>query len=158
MPALTRCSQVEEVPDGDGDAVAHGRQGGSGVQHIGSKVRQLPGFVIAEAGEANRLGHLAGVCTVHPVHVSPDGDLAGLKECADCGGRIVASVTLQSRDLQQCMSSQSSLETYDMLHNTYNPGKILGAPPPPPPPPPTARSATIYPLPKGCALQVTCTM
>ena len=100
MPALTGCSQVEEVPDCNRDAVAHGRQGGSGVKHIGPKVGQLPGFMVAQAGQAHSLGHLAGVCTVHPIHIGPDGDLAGLEERANCGSRVVASITLQSGDLQ----------------------------------------------------------
>lgn len=78
--ALTESRQVEEVPDGDGDAVSHGREGGPGVEHIGPKVRQLPGFMVAEAGQADSLGYLAGVSAVHPIHIGPDGDLAGLEQ------------------------------------------------------------------------------
>lgn len=98
---LTRSSKVEEVSDGDGNAVAHGGEGGSGVQHIGAKIGQLPGFMVAQASQADSFRHLPGVCAVHPVYICPDGDLASLEERSDDGGRVVTAVTLQCGHLSK---------------------------------------------------------
>lgn len=49
---------VEEVADGDGDAVLHGGHGGARVQHTGAKVAELPGFMVAQALQAHSLAHL----------------------------------------------------------------------------------------------------
>ena len=83
---LTRSSKVEEVSDGDGDAVAHGGEGGSGVQHIRAKIGQLPGFMVAQASQADSFWHLPGVCAVNAINIRPDGDLASLEERSDNGG------------------------------------------------------------------------
>lgn len=58
----TWCCEVEEVPDADGDVVLHGRQGGARVQHIGTKVAELPGLMVGQAGQAHGLRNLAGIC------------------------------------------------------------------------------------------------
>ena len=58
QPVLTWLPLVEEVTDGDGNAVAHGRQRGTWVHHAGAKVAQLPSLMVAQAGEADCLRYL----------------------------------------------------------------------------------------------------
>ena len=56
----TWCVCVEEIPDGNGDLVAHGWQCGAGVQHVGAKVAQLPGLVVGQGGQTHSLRDLGG--------------------------------------------------------------------------------------------------
>ena len=101
MLKLTRSSKVEEVSDGDGNAVAHGGEGGSWVQHIGAKIGQLPGFMVAQASQADSFRHLPRVCAVDPIYICPDGDLASLEERSNNGGRVVTAITFQCSHLSK---------------------------------------------------------
>lgn len=98
---LTGSRKIEEVPDGNGNAVAHGRKSSSRVQHIGAKIGQLPSFVVAQASKAYSFRHLPRVCAVHSIYICPNGDLAGLEKCPDNGCRVVAAVALQRSDLSK---------------------------------------------------------
>jgi hypothetical protein len=53
--------EVEEVPDGYRDLVAHGRQSGARVQHVGTKVAQLPGLVVGQRRQTHSLWDLRGI-------------------------------------------------------------------------------------------------
>lgn len=99
--AGARGVKVEEVADDDGDAILHRRQRGARVQHIGAKVRQLPGLVVRHGLQAHRLGHLTGVCRVDTVNVCPDADLPAARERAKYCGRVVRAISPESGDLHE---------------------------------------------------------
>ena len=59
MAGMRTCGgAVEEVADGDGDAVLHGGHGRARVQHAGAKVAELPRFMVAQALQAHSLAYL----------------------------------------------------------------------------------------------------
>ena len=59
-PQITWCVQVEEVSDGDRYLVAHGRQRGAWVQHVGTKVAELPRLIVCQGGQTHCLRDLGG--------------------------------------------------------------------------------------------------
>mmetsp|Transcript_12594 Transcript_12594/g.33508 ORF Transcript_12594/g.33508 Transcript_12594/m.33508 type:complete len:214 (-) Transcript_12594:1025-1666(-) len=74
-----RCVEVEEVSQHDRNVVLHRRERRRRVQHVCSKVAQLPSLVVRQSGQADSLAHLSRIRTVHAVNIRPDGDHAALE-------------------------------------------------------------------------------
>mmetsp|Transcript_16061 Transcript_16061/g.46004 ORF Transcript_16061/g.46004 Transcript_16061/m.46004 type:complete len:364 (+) Transcript_16061:1175-2266(+) len=100
IPADDRARRgpVEEVPAAHRDVELHGRDGRLRVQHLRTKIRQLPRLVICELLEAHGVFDHPRVGRVDAVHVRPDGDSPAPEQSAHDGGRVIRAIPLECCD------------------------------------------------------------
>ncbi len=92
----SRAPEIAGIEHINRNVLMNGRKQGRRVQDFCAKIRQLGGFVEADALDSSGLGTESRVSSHHAFDIGPDFNAIGVERRADDGGRIVRSAATKS--------------------------------------------------------------